>query len=41
MAGAANRVENRPVLIYMDEQDRQDLFAGIERLLTVTTVLCR
>ena len=24
MAGAANLAENRPVLIYMDEQDRQD-----------------
>ena len=41
MAGAANLAENRPVLIYMDIQDIQDWFVGIERLLTVTTVLCR
>ena len=41
MAGADNLAENRPVLIYMDEQDIQDLFVGIERLLTVSTVLGR
>ena len=41
MAGAANLAENRPVLIYMDIQDKQDLFVGIERLLTVSTVLGR
>ena len=46
MAGTANLAENRPVLprpvlIYMDRQDRQDLFVCPERLLTASTVLCR